>query len=428
MRLDHLVRLISQQWAIQPDVLENWCQILDAKLSGHSIPAEFTAAIGKERAGEQEEPFIRDGNIAIVPLVGTLVKANSWFSCDATYAAFKQDLLAAERAKGIDAIVIDGDTPGGTVAGVVETGDFLAQLNQRKPLFGWVDDLAASAGYWLMAQTRMIGAHAGADIGSIGVLTVAYDRSGRDKQSGVVRTVLAVGDFKASGNDTGPLTKEAEAYIMERLNQTYSLFKGAVNKGRPQLSLAAIHDMQSRVYKAEQAKGLNLIDHVMGRDEYLALVKRQLKGAVSVTVPSKGAKAMDMKTLKAEHPDLVTQIETEARAGMVLATVAATAQATAVSAESTRILSLVSATLGAETGDKISAIAGANLSAEQITSLGITVAPAASGEQAKMLAAITGAAPNGVAPAKVVVAPEAKGSSINTSGIYANRQKVMHRK
>lgn len=137
-----------------------------------------------------------------------------------------------------------------------------------------------------------------------------------------------------------------------------------------------------------------------------------------------------MKTvaeIRAQHPDLVTLIETEARAGMVLASVASTAQAQAVSAESTRVLALVSATLGAETGDKITAIVNANLSAEQVAALGITVdsAIASRGEQAKLLAAITAAAPNGVGPASP--APAAA-SGISTSGIYANRQKAMHRK
>lgn len=425
MRLDHLVRLISQPWAVQPDLLENWCQILDAKLAGHAIPAEFMA-VSDQDGKKADEPFLRDGNLAIVPLVGTLVKANSWFSCDTTYASFRQALLAAERAKGIDGILIDGDSPGGTVAGCLETGDFLSQLNLRKALFGWVDDLSASAAYWLTSQTRMIGAHAGADIGSIGVLTVAYDRSGRDQQNGIKRTVLAVGDYKAAGNDTGPLSKEAEAYILERLNQTYDLFKGAVNRGRPQLSLSAIHDMQSRVYKAEEAKKLHLIDHVMGRDEYLALVKSQLKGSVSAAVPSKGAKQMKTTAdLREAHPDLVAQIEAEARQGMIASTDAATAQSAAVTAESTRILGLVSACFGEEPGKKIAAIAGANLSAEQAKELGLTVSAEGSSMTAQMLAAITAAAAKGVGGARVVEEP--KGGNLSTSGIYANRQKAMKR-
>lgn len=339
MRLDHLVRLISQQWAIHPEILENWCRILDAKLSGVGIPEELSAS-GRVAGRGDDEPFLRDGNIAIVPVVGTLVKANSLFTCDATYADVRRTVLAAENARGIDAIVMDGDTPGGTVAGAQETGDFLAKVNQRKPVFGWVDDLAASAGYWLLSQTRMIGAHQAADIGSIGVLTVHYDRSGRDEQSGVRRKVLAVGDYKAAGNDTAPLSPEAEAYILDRLNQTYGLFIAAVTRGRKQLTPAAVRDMQSRVYKAAQARELGLIDQVMGRDEYIDFVKQQVKGSVS-SIFAKGEEFMDLATLRKDHPDLVARIEAEARQGMVDQSTAETARTEAVSAERERIVAIL---------------------------------------------------------------------------------------
>jgi signal peptide peptidase SppA len=395
MRLDHLVRLISQQWAIHPAVLENWCSILDAKLAGHAIPADL-AVSGPGSSGDNEEPFIRDGNVAIVPVVGTLVKANSLFSCDATYGEIRKSVASAEQAKGIDAVLMAGDTPGGTVAGTQETSDFLHQVNQRKPLYGWVDDLTASAGYWLMAQTRMIGAHAASDIGSIGVLTVHYDRSGRDKQLGVLRSVLAVGDFKAAGNDTAPLPAEARAYIMDRLEQTYSLFISAVTRGR-RISAEQVRDMHSRVYKSAQAKNLGLIDHVMGQDEYIELIRKQVKGTVSSTF-AKGANFMDLATLKENHPDLVAQIEAAARQGMIALAEAETARTEAVAGERGRVLALVTAAVGEESGKRISAAAEKGLTAEDLAALGVNLAPvAAAGEtEQQMLAAITGAADKGV--------------------------------
>ena len=397
MRLDHLVRLISQQWAIHPDVLENWCQILDAKLSGMEIPTELAALGGRNNPGN-DEPFIREGNLAVVPVVGTLVKANTLFSCDATYNELRQAVTAAENAKGIDGILLDGDTPGGAVSGLQETGDFLARVNQRKPVFGWVDDLAASAGYWLLSQTRMIGAHVAADVGSIGILTVHYDRSGRDQQAGVKRTVLAVGDFKAAGNDTGPLSKESLGYIMERLNATYGLFRAAVTSGRKQLSDQAILDMQSRIYKATQAKELGLIDHVMGREEYLALIQRQLRGTVSVPI-SKGATAMTLEELREQNPDLVAQIEAAAREGMIAKADADTQCTEAVSAENERLIGLVSAAFGEESGTKFKAVAAKGLTAEDLQDLGITLAQVQEGDaesRAAILAGLSDAAPNGL--------------------------------
>lgn len=421
MRLDHLIRLISQQWAIQPDVLENWCQILDAKLAGQSVPEEFTRVSNAGSRRDQEEPFTRDGNVAVIPLVGTLVKANTLFSCDATYAELRQAVNAALSAKGIEAIVIDGDTPGGTVAGVQETGDFLARANLKKPVYGWVDDLTASAGYWLLAQTRMIGAHQAADIGSIGVLTVHYDRSGRDQQAGVRRTVLAVGAMKAAGNDAGPLDGEAQAYIMDRLEQTFGLFINAVVRGRPQLTAEAIRAMQSRVYKSAQARELGLIDHVLGRDEYIDLIKRQTRGAVSAST-RQGAKAMKLEELKKEHPDLVAQIEAAAREGMVAKSDADAAQAAAATTSRDGLLALHAAVYGEETGKKFAAIVDSGISADQAKALGVSAKVEDLDEQSRaaILAALTGAAPDGLKPAQPGTGGD-KGS-IDTAGIYAGRR------
>lgn len=430
--LDRLVQLISQQWVIQRSVLDDWCDILDAKLSGIAIPEHLLvtgerAASGRSGASSSDEPFQRDGNLAIVPVVGTLVKANTLFSCDATYAQLKNAIAAAQSAKGIDGVMLDGDTPGGTVAGVHESSDFIARANQKKPVYGWVDDLAASAGYWLLSQTRMIGAHAGADVGSIGVVTVHYDRAGRDAQQGVKRTVLAVGDLKAAGNDTGPLTAEERGYIMERLHQTYALFRASVTRGRPQLADDAILAMQSRVYKAAQARENGLIDHVMGRDEYIDHIKRNMKGQVSFAVPGKGARAMSsltLDTLRAEHADLVAQIETAARTGMVAQadheSALATARSDAAASARTGLLALHGAVFGAEASTRFTAIVESGVTADQAKTLGITAT--AGGDEASraaILQALHAAAPDALRPAQVQ--GEAK-AGVDTAGIYASRQ------
>lgn len=120
-----------------------------------------------------------------------------------------------------------------------------------------------------------------------------------------------------------------------------------------------------------------------------------------VAAQKKGTPAMlTIEAMKKDHPELLAQIETAARVGMIATAEAATAQAQAVTAESTRVLALVSATLGAETGKKLETIVSANLSAEQVTALGLNIAPpvaTAEGQtQAEMLAAITNVAPAGV--------------------------------
>lgn len=137
---------------------------------------------------------------------------------------------------------------------------------------------------------------------------------------------------------------------------------------------------------------------------------------------------MDITQLRENHPDLVAQIETEARQGMIAQVDAATAQALAVAAEQTRVCSLVTAAFGEESGQKLSAVAAKGLTAEDVSTLGITFAasaPETGGDEASRAAILQGlknAAPaglNGVQP----VAGTAEERSTVVSGIAAGGKK-----
>lgn len=277
------VGLFNQPWAMLYLGIEDLLLDIDFALNAFQTElARSEESVIEKLTGE---PFIRDGNIAIIPVNGTLVKTGSLFTEGTRYGYLRRALSMAEQAKGIDAIMLDVDTPGGTVAGVHETAELLYRVNQRKPVYAWVDDLAASAGYWLVSQCSMIGAHAGGDVGSIGIFTMHYDYSERDLKYGVRRTVMAVGDLKAAGHDAGPLPDKAEKYIMDLLNRTQDIFVNTVSRGRPKLSTSKVRATQGRLYMGEQARKMGLIDEVMGRDDFIDLVKRRtaLRDTVSTS-------------------------------------------------------------------------------------------------------------------------------------------------
>jgi hypothetical protein len=208
---------------------------------------------------------------------------------------------------------------------------------------------------------------------------------------------------------------------MERLQQTYGLFIDAVTKGRPQMTAEHIRSMQSRVYKAGPAQKMGLIDHVMGRDEYIDHIKRQTKGAVSA--PVKGAKAMTIDTLKAEHGDLVAQIEAAAREGMIAQadhdTALATARAEATTSARTSILALHGAIFGEEPNKKFTAVVESGITADQAKTLGVTAESGDAASRAAILEGLHSAAAPGLKPGQVA---QPSAPAIDTSAIYANRQ------
>jgi ClpP class serine protease len=208
---------------------------------------------------------------------------------------------------------------------------------------------------------------------------------------------------------------------MDRLDQTYGLFIAAVGKGRPQLSAEMIREMQSRVYKSAQAQKLGLIDHVMGRDEYIDYIKQQTRGAV--TVPVKGVRAMNIDELRAQHPDLVSQVEAAAREGMIsraehdTALTVASTEATETSRSS--VLALHSAIFGEEAAARFSAAVESGITADQAKALGITAETGDAASRTAILDGITAAAAQGLRPGQIV---QQQVAAIDTSAIYANRQ------
>ena len=131
--------------------------------------------------------------------------------------------------------------------------------------------------------------------------------------------------------------------------------------------------------------------------------------------------------LREQNPELVAQIEEQARQGMIAQADADTARLEAVTAENARVMGVVSAVTGEAVGKQLTTIVAANLTAEQVADLGLSVAASAdgSGAQQQMLAAITAASPNGIRPAQGKAAEK---QGIDTAGIYARRQATINGK
>lgn len=109
---------------------------------------------------------------------------------------------------------------------------------------------------------------------------------------------------------------------------------------------------------------------------------------------------MTLDELQQNHPDLVSQIQEQARQGMVDQADVDAAKAQAAQDEGQRLMGLVSAAVGDDIAGRIQTAADKGLSADDLSQLGVSLAPqqqqVASQTQQQMLEAITVAASQGV--------------------------------
>ncbi|GAF71314.1 unnamed protein product, partial [marine sediment metagenome] len=163
----------------------------------------------------------------------------------------------------VKTIILDVDSPGGSVVGLREFVTELQAGKSRKKIIAVANFTMASAAYWIAAQAHEIVAAPSADIGSIGVLGLHIDRSARNEKLGLKHTLIKAGEFKGEGSDHFPLGDEAAAFLQSRVNEIYDHFVRAVAKGRG-VSVSEVRNGfgEGRALGAEQAKRLGMVDRI----------------------------------------------------------------------------------------------------------------------------------------------------------------------
>lgn len=316
---------------------------------------------GSSRTGRAGEPmYVKDGPVAIVPVTGALTKNGlRLFGMDllASMRGIGAALQQAEADPAVRAILLDVDSPGGTVDGIEELAAAVTTAGAGKPLYAYADGLMASAAYWLSCGAREIAAPATAEVGSIGVVMLHREMSKALEEVGIKYTVIAAGHYKAAGNSVEPLSDEMRAYLQSGIDDTYELFLQAVERGRGVSREKALTMADGRIFIAGEALKAGLIDRVCSRAAFISHIKEST--------------VMNLAELKAQHPDAVRELraELEASAAAAAAQVQDSARDEAAKAEQDRVLALAGAVLGEEAASRLKVVAASGVSPDVLASL-----------------------------------------------------------
>lgn len=210
------------------------------------------------------------GSVAVIPVVGFLTQHPSLLSMlfgGTSTEAVAVEVAAAARDSSVSAIVLDVDSPGGSVFGVSEAAAKIRSARGQKPVFAVADAVAASAAYWLASQADEVIGTPSSLTGSIGVIGAYLDTSEAQAREGVKMTVFRYGENKIG--DTGePLSEEGIREIQAQVDYFGRLFDADVAKGR-RVSVERVRaDFgQGATFTADTAQRAGLIDRVETLDE-----------------------------------------------------------------------------------------------------------------------------------------------------------------
>lgn len=227
--------VFNEPWALTADMYAIICELVRFRIDGGRLSAEEV----QERIGAAPKAPIRQGaagsgSVAVLPLYGVLgQRMNMMTSSGGTSTEqFGKAFRDAAADPAIGAIVIDVDSPGGSVFGISELWQTIMDARGSKPIVAVANSLAASAAYWVASAADEIVATPGGEVGSIGVLAAHEDLSGVEEREGRKTTLISAGKHKAAGNPYEPLTAEARELIQDKVNSYYSTFVKAVARGR----------------------------------------------------------------------------------------------------------------------------------------------------------------------------------------------------
>jgi signal peptide peptidase SppA len=252
-------------WCIEPNrALSLW-----AMLQGTDWLRHFQAFAESPQGHANESGVVMaqtstGKSIAIVPIVGTLMKSRSSTGASTSTVMARRDIRAAARNPEVSGIMLAIDSPGGAVAGTGDLAEEVKRARKSKPVYAQIEDTGASAAYWIASQASRVYANNGtAMVGSIGtMLAVQKDTSGKV-------AVFTSGSLKAPGV-SGELTDEQTAYMQSLVNGWQSQFGGAVKAAR-RLSEKQLDAVQSgAVYLAQTALDLKLIDGIQSTEQTLS--------------------------------------------------------------------------------------------------------------------------------------------------------------
>ncbi len=215
------------------------------------------------RAGPQDIHFQQQGNgarytvidgVAMIPISGVLINRGEYFgdgSYATSYPALTREINRAAADPSIRGIALLVNSPGGAADGILAPAQAIRDAKAVKPVIGIVGSVAASGGYWLIAQADEIVLQDDfSRVGSIGVYTMHIDYSKMLDDAGIAVTVISSGKNKVDGHPFAALPASVRKDMQEEVDDLRLVFAREVAAGRSALSVEAALATEARVFSA----------------------------------------------------------------------------------------------------------------------------------------------------------------------------------
>jgi protease IV len=250
------------------------------KRLGYKDSDELHIARGSDyKQISQESLGLNKGEkIAVVYASGDIVSGKSSFGSAGEETIGSDSLVKtlneARDDKGVKAIVLRIDSPGGSSLASDIIWRALEAAKAKKPVVVSMSDVAASGGYYIACNANKIVAEPSTITGSIGVVGGKPVVKGFYDWIGVSNEYVMRGKNAGMFRESEKFSDSEQAKFKEFLNSTYDDFITKVGKGRNKDKEYIDSIGQGRVWTGSQGKEHGLVDEYGGLDKAIEIAKQ----------------------------------------------------------------------------------------------------------------------------------------------------------
>lgn len=252
-------------------------QYLDARNEGILLYDEWD-----EEDEKKSSPFYdKKEKIGVLNISGTLSNKPIVTMCGEVGTSYSK-LLEQSREMidaGVKTIVMNVSSGGGQALNCFNAAsEFRAMCDTNDvAVYGYNEDLAASAAYAWLSVCDEVYAHPDAETGSIGVLISLMDSSKAMDQMGLKRVFVTAGGEKIPYAEDGSFKKEFLEDLQYKVDVMYENFVSHISQHMG-LSSEAVKATQAKTFLSKDAEALGLINGVKTEREFQDYVISKHKG------------------------------------------------------------------------------------------------------------------------------------------------------
>lgn len=213
--------------------------------------------------------------VAVIKIRGAITESQGggWNAAPSASSIAKRIKTLGDN-DNVKAILLDIDSPGGTVAAVQEIYNEILRVRtgKNKKVVAMFRDIGASGAYYIAMACDKVVAQPGSMVGSIGVIMQGSNFEGLSEKIGVKFFSIKSGAHKDMGSPWRAMTQEEKTLLQNMIDDSYDQFFTVVKENRSNVNQAELRVYaDGRIFTGRQAFSVGLIDALGGESEAVKL-------------------------------------------------------------------------------------------------------------------------------------------------------------